>query len=107
MRILIFHIIARHIFAVRIFLFCYIYNSNTKASESFSCNPLTLNTISGHADEFIKQIKEDGALVGTADVHLVGHSMGGLDGRMVLKNLPNKIIRFKSAKWMARLYMKT
>jgi triacylglycerol esterase/lipase EstA (alpha/beta hydrolase family) len=57
------------------------------ASSSFSCDPLVLDAVSGHADEFIKQITEDGELIGTADIHLVGHSMGGLDGRVVLKKL--------------------
>lgn len=55
-----------------------------------SCEPLKLDAISEHADEFITQIVEDGNLVGTAQVHLVGHSMGGLDGRMLIKKVAEK-----------------
>lgn len=59
------------------------------ASYGF-CSANELNAISSHADEFINKIVESGKRLGTSEVHLIGHSMGGLDGRMVLKKLAEK-----------------
>lgn len=54
------------------------------------CSSTELRAISSHADEFLNKITENAAAQGTANVHLVGHSMGGLDGRMLLKKLSEK-----------------
>ncbi|WP_019527987.1 hypothetical protein [Dasania marina] len=54
------------------------------ASLSSSCSPGSLNAISDNANSFIDIIIADAGQQGASEVHLIGHSMSGLDGRMII-----------------------
>ncbi|WP_299810291.1 hypothetical protein [uncultured Shewanella sp.] len=49
-----------------------------------------MESLKTYADEFIQQISDEGKTIGTAQGHMVGHSAGGLIGRMLLKKLSEK-----------------
>ncbi|WP_152207262.1 lipase family alpha/beta hydrolase [Marinobacter changyiensis] len=50
---------------------------------SRTCSPGTLVAVADHATNFLAQIAQDATNTGTAEIHAIGHSMGGLDGRLV------------------------
>ncbi len=58
-----------------------------------SCQSGNFPALNAHAEEFVEQLTEFSQEYGTANIHLVGHSMGGLDGRMVLKKAAEAPIR--------------
>lgn len=53
------------------------------ATGSIACLPGGLSAVTDHATNFLSQVSQDATNTGTAEVHTIGHSMGGLDGRMV------------------------
>lgn len=49
---------------------------------SKQCVPGALLAVTEHADNFLSEVADDSINTGTAELNAVGHSMGGLDGRM-------------------------
>lgn len=57
------------------------------ANGTLGCSNGELQSVRAHAENFILEAKKQAQLIGSADFHAIGHSMGGLDGRMALNML--------------------
>jgi len=70
---------------------------HSAVSFGFGCRPGELAAVQDHANSHIDKIKEDSELHGSHEFHLVGHSMGGLGGRMLISNTEDTDIPVKVA----------